>query len=123
MATTWAIGMDNEKEVRAPVCDQCGPATATLSDKPENAASPFAGRLVAITLGEPEPTPPFWIVFRDSPQGTTVRFRHLTEKSAQAEAARLSRETGDRFYVLQTIGSIARADAPLVWTPSAEAKD
>jgi hypothetical protein len=53
----------------------------------------------------------FFMVWRDGSFAT--RFRHDTEHSAKAEAARLARETpGTKFYVLCALGFAEQPPPP-----------
>lgn len=63
---------------------------------------------------------PFWIVLRhigasSSHHKNQVTAFHDSLSSAKSEAARLARETGDRFYVMQAVNWIAPQEAPLKW--------
>lgn len=53
---------------------------------------------------------PFWIVVSESRGTVTWPYRHITQQGAIAEAVRLCREHGGKFYVFEAQHSISKQD-------------
>ena len=59
-------------------------------------------------------TQKFWAVWRID-GGSPPHKRHDTLEAAKAEAERLAMNQSSEYYVLESIGIVKRADAPMVW--------
>ena len=57
----------------------------------------------------------FYAVWRES-GGSTPNKRHPEEQEAIAEAQRLAQQSGDRYFVLETIGIVAPVIHPTQYT-------
>ena len=58
--------------------------------------------------------PPFFMVLRRTGGGAPNK-RHATLEDAQAEAARLARQSDEEYYVLKTVGMVAHPKTPFEW--------
>jgi len=54
----------------------------------------------------------FWAVWRET-GGAPPSRRHETKEVAIKEAERLTRQTGESYYILEVIGKVAPAYAPV----------
>ncbi|MDX1504642.1 MAG: hypothetical protein R3221_02935 [Spongiibacter sp.] len=57
----------------------------------------------------------FWAVWRENGGGAPQK-RHESMDSAQKEAARLARQEGDRYFVLEVVGIVAPVEIPVEYT-------
>ena len=58
----------------------------------------------------------FWAVWREN-GGAPPSKRHESFDAAVAEASRLCRQSGDRYFVLEVIGVVAVKDQPTQYYP------
>jgi hypothetical protein len=58
----------------------------------------------------------FWAVWREN-GGAPPSKRHESFNSAVAEASRLCRQSGDRYFVLEVIGVVSVKDQPTQYYP------
>lgn len=57
----------------------------------------------------------FWAVWKENGGGAPQK-RHENLDSAKKEAARLARQEGHRYYVLEVIGIVAPVEIPVNYT-------
>lgn len=57
----------------------------------------------------------FWAVWKENGGGAPQK-RHESFESAQTEAARLARQEGQRYFVLEVIGIVAPVEIPVNYT-------
>lgn len=68
-----------------------------------------------MTPNENTPYEPFWVCWNLGGRHPTKR--HPTEIEARAEACRLAAKTGERIYVLQSVGVAMRTHPPVEYAP------
>ena len=69
----------------------------------------------------------FWSVWRKSGGGVSTK-RHYTKDDAIKEGARLAKQAGEEFYILEVIGIVRPVDIPIeyedfIWKSSILVRD